>query len=89
MANGHEDALLVKLGDESWYRVELCVGEKTHEMGAVAGGDMIALEMQRNVAKGQGITINVEGAHGGVWVSAVFFGLFDLAEEVLGEVGWS
>jgi hypothetical protein len=48
---------------------------------------MVSLEMQRDVSKGHRVSVDVEGADGRGDVDAVFFGVLDLALEVLGEVG--
>lgn len=86
VAYGHEDALLVELGDELGERVELCVGKEPDKVRAVAGGDVVALEVEGDVPEGHGVTVDVEGADGGSRVGAVDFGLVKLAEEVLREI---
>jgi hypothetical protein len=66
--------------------VELGVGEQAHKVGGVARLDVVALQVQRDVAEGDGVAVDVEGADGGVWVLALMLCLLELAAEVLGEV---
>lgn len=88
VADGHEDALLIQLRDEARQRVELGVGKQAYKVGAVARRDVVALQVQRDVAERQRVAIDVEGAHRHRLGGAVVLLLFELAEEVLREVGW-
>lgn len=67
--------------------VELRVGKEAHKMGGVARLDVVPLQVQRDVAEGDRVAVDVEGADGRVWVLAALFCLSELALEVLGEVG--
>lgn len=66
--------------------VELSVGEEAHKVGAVAGCDVVALEVEGNVVKGGGVAVDVESLYVAADVVAVLLGRLDLAEEVLREV---
>jgi hypothetical protein len=67
--------------------VELGVGKEAHKVCRVARLDVVPLQMQRDVAEGDGVAVDVEGADGGARVLAGFFCALDLALEVLREVG--
>lgn len=81
-ADGDVDFGFEELGDELGERVELGVGEETDEVSAIAGSDVVALEVPRDVAEGGGVAVDVQGAQR----FAFFFG-GELAEEELREVG--
>lgn len=81
------DGLLVELGHELGKGVELGIGEEADKVSGVPGPDVVALEVQRDVFEGDGVAVDVEGADGGGGVLAGVGGLFELAEEVLREVG--
>jgi hypothetical protein len=49
---------------------------------------MVTLQVKRDILKGDGISVNVEGMNGACYVLAILFGLLDLALKVLREVGW-
>ena len=66
--------------------VKLRVGKQPHKVRRVARLHVVALEVQRDIAEGDGVAVNVERADGGADVLAVGFGLVDLALEVLGKV---
>lgn len=87
MADGHEDALLVQLGDEAGEGIKLGVGEEADKVGAVAGRDVVALEVEGDVPECYRVSIDVQGADGGGRISSIVFGCLDLAEEILGKVG--
>lgn len=86
-ADGDVDRFLVELGDELGEGVELGVGEETDEVGGVSGPDVVALKVQGDVFEGDWVAVDVEGADGGGWVLSGVGSLFELAEEILGEVG--
>jgi hypothetical protein len=66
--------------------VELGVGEQAHKVGRVARLDVVALQVQRDVAEGDGVAVDVESADGGAGVLALELCLLELAPEVLREV---
>lgn len=66
--------------------IELRVGKEPHEVGAVPWLDMVALEVERDVAERFWVSIDVEGPYRRRKVLACVLGLGYLAEEVLGEV---
>lgn len=55
-------------------------------MRAIAGLDMVALQMKGNVSECLGVAVDVEGADGSGGVLAIAFGGLELAEEVLRKV---
>ena len=66
--------------------VELGVCKQTHKVCRVAGLHVVPLEVQRDVAEGDRVTINVERSDGSADVLSLLLGLRNLALEVLREV---
>lgn len=66
--------------------IELCVGKEPHEMRAVPRLNMVALEVERDVAERFWISVDVEGSYRRRRVLTCFLSLCYLTEEVLGEV---
>lgn len=56
-------------------------------MLAIAGLDMVSLEMQRDVAKDDRVAIDIERSKGRARLIASFFHRLQLANKVLREVG--
>lgn len=67
--------------------VELSIGKEPHKVCPVSWLNMVTLEVEGDVGEGLGIAVDVEGTDGAGEVLARFVCLFDLAVEVLGEVG--
>jgi hypothetical protein len=65
----------------------LRVGKEAHEMRAVARLDMVTLQVQGNVSKGDGIAVDVQRLYRRVIVVAIFGGCPELTVEVLLKVG--
>lgn len=66
--------------------VELRIGKKTHEVRPVARLDMIALQMQRNVAKRPRVAINVQRPNRRRYVDAIFLRRGNLTAKILRKV---
>lgn len=66
--------------------IELRVGKEPHEVRAVPWLDMVALEVERDVAERFWVSIDIECPYHRRRVLACVLGLGYLAEEVLGEV---
>lgn len=81
------DGLLVELRDEFGEGVELGIGKETDEVGGVSRPDMVALKVKGDVFEGDGVAVDVESADGRGGVLAGVGCLFELAKEVLREVG--
>jgi hypothetical protein len=63
--------------------IELGVGKEAYKVSAVAGLHVVPLEMQRDVSKCAGVSVNVEGPYGGRDVLSVFLCLPNLKLKVL------
>lgn len=87
VADRGEDGFLVELGDQPGEAVELGVGEEADKVGAIAGLDVVALEVQRDVPEGDGVTVDVEGPDGVTRVLAGLLGALELGYKVVREVG--
>lgn len=64
----------------------MCVSKEADKVCAVPGGDVVALEMEGDVPEGYRVAVDIEGANGAGWISAIGFGLMYLTEEILREV---
>lgn len=69
--------------------IELRVGKQLYEMRSISGRDMISLQVQRNVAKGNRIAIDIQCSNARKRIIASLLGARNLAEEVLRKVGRS
>lgn len=56
-------------------------------MRSIAGLDVVALQVEGYVLEGDGVSVNIKGADGAAYILACLFGLLNLAEEVLREIG--
>lgn len=66
--------------------VELRIRKESHKVLAVARRDVVALQVQRDVAKDDGVAVDVEGPDRGARLVAPLLGRLELAKEVLGKV---
>jgi hypothetical protein len=64
----------------------LRIGKQAHKVRTVPRLDVVALQMQRNVAKRSGVAVNVQRLDGAVSVDALVGGGLELAEKVLRKV---
>jgi hypothetical protein len=71
---------------ESHTAVKLRICKQTHKMSAVAGLDVVALQMKRNIAECLRIAVNIKRTSCRTGILAVLLGLLDLTQEVLAEV---
>ena len=86
VADGGEDGFLVELGYQLGEAVELGVGEEADKVGAIAGVDVVALEVQGDVPEGDGVTVDVESPDGRARVLAGFLGALELGCKVVREI---
>lgn len=77
-----------KEGRKGRTAVELGIGKEPNKVRAILGLHVVALQMERNIAKRDRIAINVKRPHRRRRVFAFFSGLRELAEEILRKVGW-
>lgn len=90
VTDGDVYIILVQLIDQARKGVELRIGEELDEVGAITWRNVVALEVATYVAEGDGVAVDVEGFNLLGWSSGLLCeaGSLELAEEVLGEVGW-
>ena len=67
--------------------IKLGISKQPHKVRRVARLHVVPLQVERDVAEGDRVAVDVEGANGRVRVLAALFCLSELALEVLGEVG--